>query len=246
MDNEQSQVIKMTAGGFAFSGASLNTLESTEYTLCVLALDTSVSIADFVDDLREALKSAIRSLQKSPRSDNLLVRILTFDRTVKEFHGFKELNKCVLTDYDNVMDDLGGATALYDAVCDGAASLKKYGEELFAQDYAVNGLMITISDGLNNNSSNSATSCATYLKDAVGEEKLESLVSILVGVNTTDKFVSNELKKFAGTANMVYVDIGEATPAKLAKLGGFISKSVSSQSQSLGTNKSAPIQSLTF
>ena len=41
-----------------------------------------------------------------------------------------------------------------------------------------------------------------------------------------------------------YVDVGSMTPEKAAKVFGFVSKSISSQSQHLGTG--GPSQNLTF
>ena len=41
-----------------------------------------------------------------------------------------------------------------------------------------------------------------------------------------------------------FVDIGDATPGKLAKLANFVSESVSSQSQALGSG--APSQAINF
>ncbi|UCE66565.1 MAG: hypothetical protein JSU85_00700, partial [Candidatus Zixiibacteriota bacterium] len=53
------------------------------------------------------------------------------------------------------------------------------------------------------------------------------------------------LDDFKDKANLQqFVNAGNATPKTLAKLANFISKSISSQSQSLGTG--GPSQSLSF
>src|SRR5688572_12365477 len=109
-ETERSQVFKV--GNFSFSGADINSLESTEYTLFGLCLDSSVSLQGHQQQLKEALKTSIQSCQKSPRSDNLMIRVVEFDVKPRETHGFKELNKCALSDYDNLLSQLGGATAL--------------------------------------------------------------------------------------------------------------------------------------
>jgi len=63
---------------------------------------------------------------------------------------------------------------------------------------------------------------------------LESLVTVLVAINATQ--CQRELDAFRGEAGLThYIDMGDATASKLAKLGGFISQSVSSQSQAIGT-----------
>jgi hypothetical protein len=73
-------------------------------------------------------------------------------------------------------------------------------------------------------------------KDAIQGEKISSLLSVLVGVNS-DGYNGNarigdileQLQTKVGITQ--YIDIGKATPKDLAKLGGHISKSVSSQSK---------------
>jgi len=53
------------------------------------------------------------------------------------------------------------------------------------------------------------------------------------------------LEQFKNEAGIdQFVSIGEATPAKLAKLADFISRSISSTSQALGTGNAS--QPLTF
>lgn len=241
----QEGSVTFKTGTFAFSATNINDLESSEYTLCVICVDTSYSISDFVNELKTALQNAIVSCQSSPRSDNLLIRIVTFDRNVEEFHGFKELNKCTISDYDNVFSNLGDRTSLYDACVNGIESVSKYGQELCSNDYSVNGLTIFITDGQDNFSSETPNTIKTKLAEAVGENKLESLVSILVGVNTADAGIGTLLKNFASSANLTeYIDISKATSKEFAKLGQFISKSITSQSKNLGTG--VPAQSLSF
>jgi uncharacterized protein YegL len=236
MDNDNtSGMTTFGAGNFAFSAASLDTLESSEYTLCVICIDKSLSISGFATDMENALKNVVEACSKSPRSDNLMLRIVTFDREVNEFHGFKELNKCHLGDYDNMLTKLGGATTLYDAMVNGLESLNKYSEELNASDYSVNGLAVFISDGLDNYSTGTPSMIKSTLKDVVGENKLESLVGILVGVNTSDTSIERGLRKLAGEVGLEFVDIKDANAKSLAKLAQFISKSITSQSKSLGT-----------
>lgn len=237
-------VSKFTTGTFSFSGTNINDLESSEYTLCVICLDSSYSIENFKSEMEKTVKSVISSCSNSPRSDNLMIRFVTFDRTVQEFHGFKELNKCVLSDYDNILNNLGGATALYDGILNSLESLDKYGKELNESDYSVNALLVTISDGDDNNSTFTVKSLKQKLQEIVGEKKLESLVSILVGVNTADAGMGLLLNNLAKETGMQYIDIATADAKSLAKLAQFISKSISSQSQALNTG--AASKSLTF
>jgi hypothetical protein len=73
---------------------------------------------------------------------------------------------------------------------------------------------------------------------------LESLKTILIGIGDETQ-VENYLKNFASNAGLdQYLWVGNATPSKIAKLADFISRSVSSASQSLGTG--GPSANLTF
>jgi len=65
---------------------------------------------------------------------------------------------------------------------------------------------------------------------------LESLITVLIGINVQDPEVSralNDLKANGGFTQ--YVEAKDASPKTLARVAGFISKSISSQSQSIGS-----------
>ena len=82
-------------------------------------------------------------------------------------------------------------------------------------------------------------------RDDRKSEALESILSILVGVNVNDPSVSQWLKALHQNAGFTqYVELGDAKAATLAKLADFISRSISAQSQALGTG--GPSQSLSF
>jgi hypothetical protein len=71
------------------------------------------------------------------------------------------------------------------------------------------------------------------------------MMTILVGVNVNDPQVSQCLKDLKDQAGFTqYVELKDATASSLAKLADFVSKSISAQSQALGTG--GPSQSLAF
>ena len=75
---------------------------------------------------------------------------------------------------------------------------------------------------------------ADEARKSVSGEILESMVSVLIGINGSS--YSSWLSKFQKEAGLThFIDAGDATPRKLAKLANFVSQSVSSQSQALGT-----------
>ena len=170
--------------------------------------------------------------------------VVLFDSTVQEFHGFKPLTECSEVDYNGCVPP-GGMTALYDAVYNGVQSMVQYGRDLMDNDFDVNGAVFVITDGMDNSSSMTRTTVKQAFTEAITGESLESLVSVLIGVNTVADGLGSYLRDFKDEAGFTqYVEIADATEKQLAKLGAFISQSISSQSQSLGTG--GPSKSLSF
>lgn len=235
--NDEMQQHKL-AGNFSFSGKRLDALGASEYTLATIAVDETGSTAHFKVELRKMLEATVLACKKSPRSDNLLLRVIYFSdkypNGVKEVHGFKPLAEIDVAAYPDL--DPGGMTPLCDAVYSGVGAMNKYGEELTEQEFGVNGINFIITDGGENASVATMHMVRQELEQSVMGEKLESMISILIGINTMESGVKRALETFHVEVGMTqYVDAGEATPAKLAKLGAFIDQSISSQSQALGT-----------
>lgn len=124
--------------------------------------------------------------------------------------------------------------------------MSDYGARLNDADFDVNALLVVITDGMDNESGFGADRIAAELEKVGRAEKLESLVSILVGVGTGRYAdVQQYLDKVVQEGKIgKYINIADADAKQLAKLADFISKSVSSQSQALGTGHASQI--LTF
>jgi uncharacterized protein YegL len=227
------------AGNFSFTGARIANLGATEYTLVSVFVDVSGSVGGFADQLREMLITAVQACQKSPRSDNLMVRVVLFSTMfsregTSEVHGFKPLAEIDPQAYPPLRT--GGGTPLYDATYNGIAAMNTYAQELVNNDYQVNGITFIITDGEESPRASTATPkmIAAEMRKSVTGEVLESHVSVLIGMNATDCRVA--LDAFKQEAEISeYRDAGSITPADLAKLAKFVSQSVSSQSQALGT-----------
>jgi hypothetical protein len=83
------------------------------------------------------------------------------------------------------------------------------------------------------------------LARAVTSEALESVVSVLIGVNVQDPQAARYLGQFYGDAGFTqYVELDKADAGTLARLAEFVSQSISAQSQALGTG--GPSRSLVF
>ena len=234
-DGEQIN-LRIGGSGFSFKGARIEHLGATEYTLVTIAVDESGSVSGFADELRKMLIMAVDACKKSPRSDNILVRVIRFSdkypKGVDEIHGFMALAEIDTSQYLALKP--GGCTPLCDACFSAIGATNVYGKQLLDQDFGVNAIAFVITDGGENSSTATMEMVKKEAAKAVKGETLESIITVLVGINASE--CPGELANFQKEAGMTqYIDAGEATPRKLAKLASFVSRSVSSQSQALGT-----------
>jgi uncharacterized protein YegL len=247
MDTEE--VMQQTGpGAFQFSGVRVENLGASEYTLVTIVIDVSGSVYNFAAELLNMVKTIVEACQKSPRAENLMIRYLVFNHDVTEIHGFRLLKDIDPNDYEALDPD--GYTALFDASYDAIGATIDYSTRLVDDyEFDVNGAVYIVTDGMNNRGSMTPKSIKDKASAAVSREKIESLITILVGLHDPQEAWAAEVKvhleAFQKDADLSqFVDVGDATPGKLAKLANFVSQSVSSQSQSLGTG--APSQNLTF
>jgi uncharacterized protein YegL len=226
--------------GYKFSAVRTDRLGASEYTLVTIACDVSTSVDAFRDLLIKTVKAAVDGCRKSPRAANILVRVVSFNQSVEEVHGFKPLSEIDPDEYDRIRT--GGATALYDACASAIGAMTEYGRILARQDYGVNGVLYIVTDGEDNRSTYNPATVRQKAEEALKGEVLESFASVLMGVNASDARMSGYLQLFQKEAGLTaYRDAGDATPGNMAKMAGFISQSVSSTANSLGTGQSAPL-----
>lgn len=229
----------LSTGTFGYSAADIDYLTehgATEYTLVTLVVDESPSVEDFKAEMEECIKRSISACKMSPRSDFLMVRLVAFSSRLREIHGFKQLVDINVNDYDGCLKT-SGATLLYDSAKNSIDATCAYGKDLVENDFDVNAIVIIITDGMDNCSSGNPSDVADSLKAVKKEESLESLLTILVGVGV-DQYsgIGQYLDDFKVDAGITqYIELKDADEKTLAKLADFISRSVSSQSQSLGT-----------
>lgn len=227
--------------GFAFSAVRPEKLSATEYTLVTLVIDKTGSTSDFASELFEIKRRIVEACRKSPRADFILLRVIEFNSKVDEVHGFVPLPQVDASAYG--VPHCSGLTALFDASFSAIGATNAYAKTLADQDYMANALVVIVTDGGDNISSLTVADVAREMKDAITGEHLESLKTILVAVNA--KQCEPQLRAFAADANISeYVDIGDASAKKLARLADFVSQSISTTSQSLGTG--GPSAAITF
>jgi hypothetical protein len=233
----------LAPGNFGFSGIRPEKLGATEYTLVTLVGDKTGSLTGFEKALLEAKRAIVAACQKSPRAENLMVRVTEFNTSIDEVHGFAPLASIDPSLY--VAPYCSGQTALYDATYSAVAATNEYAKMLAANEFFVNGIVFVNTDGCESPGASVQTvrSIKGEIARGVQNEWLESLIVILIGVNASS--YKAQLEKFQTDAGLTqYIDIGDVTPESLARLADFVSRSISSQSQSLGTG--GPSQTLSF
>lgn len=240
---------QLTAGsGYKFSATKISKLGASEYTLVTIVTDSSGSVSGFAAQLETCLKTIFKSCDKSPRRDNLLIRVVQFNDTLNEIHGFKLLGSIKESDYDNVLN-IGGSTALFDACDEAIKATSTYGKQLTSQSYTCNAIVVVVTDGENNRGSiMDPAPVKKATENARKAENLESLITILVGVTNDDVNLNAYLQSVKDDGGFTqYVSIGKASPQKIAKLAEFVSQSISSTSSALGTGApSTPVNNFTF
>ena len=169
---------------------------------------------------------------------------------MKEVHGFIPLNN--IRAYDRTDLPCYGRTALFDATFSSIGASKAFAKSLISQDFSVNNIMYIITDGDDNASQSTSEKIKMEVEESLKSEMFGTITSILIGVNTSGKAgngrpMAEVLKEFKNEANLTqYIDMGDVTAGKLAKLAGFVSKSVSSASQSLSAGVPVTVQAVTF
>lgn len=247
MDNTNLETIN-AGSGYKFSATKLNKLGATEYTLATIVEDASGSVGGFSAALETCLKTILKAMGKSPRKDNLMLRLTQFNDNLKELHGFKLLNDIKESDYDSILQ-IGGATALFDAIDEGLTATDAYAKQLTSNNFFVNGIVVIVTDGQNNTGNIfEGDKIKQRLEEIRKSENLESISVILVGVTNDNNALDTYLQKVKDDIGITqYVSIGTATPGKIAKLAQFVSQSISSTSAALGSGQpSQPITSMTF
>jgi uncharacterized protein YegL len=236
-DSMETGKIGVGAQAFQFSGTRIEHLANvaTEFTLATIAVDVTGSVFGFEQELRKCLVMAVDACKKSPRSSNLLLRVILFSSAlqggIEEVHGFKPLAEIDTNAYPQFRP--GGGTPLYDAAFSAVGATNAYAKKLMEQEFTTNGIVFVITDGDDNTSSSTISMVKKEMERGAKGEEIESLVGILIGVNASQ--YKQRLDEFANGAGLKFRDAKDATPRNLAKLAEFVSQSVSSQSQSLGT-----------
>lgn len=228
-----------TASGYKFSAVKLSDLSATEYTLVQITVDVSGSTSASTRDMERTIAEIVKACDRSPRRENLMIRVTIFGSTLVELHGFKLLGMIGATDYDGQLGTLG-MTALYQATAEGREALAKYGGDLMEQNFLANAIEFVITDGGDTEGRVTPAAIKKIGEEMVLNEKVESFRSVLICIGNDQRVID-----FGADAGFSQVEqIANATEKALAKLADFVSKSISSASQALGSQ--GPSQPVSF
>jgi len=223
----------MLPTGGNFTGLKIGHEDMTsENTVATGLLDESGSTNSFARDMELAVGEIIKSLRDSSRAEHIMYRHCHFGTGFREHHGYTPLSKLNPGDYDGCYQP-GGATHLYDSCVNVIEATQVYGEEITNKKYLCNGFIYIITDGADYGSTLTIPDVRDALAKAIASEDLESLMTVLIGVNVGSYKAG--LEKFKNDAGLTQFITLENTSAKaLAKLSGFIVSSMMAQSQHLG------------
>ena len=248
LTDETNQTIQ----GFHYTNVSIEKLGASEYTITHLVIDKTGSVSSFKNQLEDMMAMSLDACKKSQRALNLIARSTAFNASlhgvdIEEIHGFVPLSSIDTSKFKGTLNPDGG-TPLYDATMEAIDSLYSYGKKLYDKQILSNAIVFIITDGDDNSSQKASPKT---IKDTLAkirrDEVLESIRTILIGINDTDPHFKDRLEEFRKDAGIdEYVSVGEATKGKLAKLAQFVSQSTSSTSQALGTGGASQPVSFTF
>ncbi|TNF28661.1 MAG: VWA domain-containing protein [Deltaproteobacteria bacterium] len=242
--NKSMTLHTVTGSRYGFSATRVDQLGASEWTLVAIVCDVSGSVGAFQKEMEAAIQSIVEACRLSPRADHLMLRTVAFDDRVREVHGFKPLSDCHPKDYDGALA-IGGTTALYDAAHNAVAATVQYGSTLAKRGMAVNAILFVITDGGDNASTVDAGAVKHAIAHAVKSEALESVQTMLIGVDVDTSGVGAYLMDFSAKAGFDhYLGLADATPRTLAGLADFVSQSIAAQSMYLGTGLSATLGSI--
>src|SRR6478672_10340980 len=69
----------LPTGQYGFSATRIDHLGASEYTLVTIVTDVSPSVGSLVKEMETALREIVTACKYSPRADNLMLRLVTFD-----------------------------------------------------------------------------------------------------------------------------------------------------------------------
>jgi len=250
--SQQLQSYLVPGGTFGYTAIPVTNLQSFKNCIALSLFDESGSTRSFKRLMEAAMNKITLFLRNSPEADKIIWGHYQFDTELTEVMGLTPLREVPDDRFDGCWAG-GGRTGLYHGECRMQEILRAYAAEQVAMRYVCNGILATLTDGLNyapagdpGHDFTEAMVKEEFAKTVMCED-LESLVSILIGINP-DKDVQKKLEAHAELVGYTrYLPVEKADEKTLSRIAGFLSQSIISQSQNVATGgPSQKIQSLTF
>jgi len=241
-----------TASNFQFSAVGTDQLANiaSEFTIATIVCDSSGSVAKWKNELEKCLKTIHEACKKNPHADNVLLRLTQFSDGLNDIFGFKPLNDVNPSDFDNCIK-IGGCTALFRSVMEAIEATQSMAEILDNQEYTCNAVVYVLTDGADNASGGiDPVKIKEVLEGVRRKEKLQSIAVIIVGLGYSDNETVAYLDRFKKEAEIdQFVDLTDlfnknSPKQALAKLAGWVSRSISTTSKALCTGTSTASSSL--
>lgn len=242
-----------TNAGFGFSMTGIQNLTETSYTLALIMLDLTGSVSGEEAEIKRMLEQIVADGKRAGWGKRVLISAMAFNTQigVKELFGF-DVPSAI--DLSGVQINTTAATNLIDAMATGHDALEKAANELVGADFITNLLLIGTTDGEDNASRLTAQELAGKFAAARKNESFDSFKTILIGLRTGQqaqdsryarKTVDQVLTDLTAAAQFdQYESAKQVKDGTYGKIGGFISQSISSSSQSLGSG--SPSQNVNF
>lgn len=198
-------------------------IEIDETINAVFIVDTSSSVAAYVNELNNAFNDFVQTMQKSHVADKLFVSIIEFNTRIDVKSGFQPITNIPVHDFSKSVQ---GVTTLYDAVKLGIENAIDYRRNLENSGVETKTLIFVITDGEDNNSKNPPRVVKRMIDDLKADERSAfSFTSILFGVGTSGDF--KRAQKAMGIEHLAQIG---TSGQDMRKMIGFISQSISSVS----------------
>lgn len=215
--------------GLDFGNLNPDEVEVDETINVLIVVDVSGSVGSYVHELNSNINAFIDKMQKSHHAEKIMLSFLEFSgqQNINVTNGFQPIVNVAPQDFSK---NIGGVTALYDAVLTGLNNALDYRDQLDKTGVETKTLLFVITDGGDNDSRNPAASVKQKIDALMGDERdATAFESILFGVGNDADFTRAQqdmgIRQLAQVGN---------SAEEIRKMIGIISASVSSSASGQG------------
>lgn len=192
----------------------------------VFAIDVSMSVKSYSDELNGGLNQIVQELQKSHVANKIFISIVEFNHNVSVRTGFQPISQIPVIDFTS---SINGTTALYDGTKIALENALSYREGLENAGVNCKTLLFVITDGEDNASNSRPSDVKNIISNLLVEERnFASFESILFGVGKGEN--DNYFNQAASEMGITNVATIGNSPGEIRKMISFISSSISSAS----------------